>query len=199
VFGRGVLGARPFGFAGQHGYQTDTDTGLMRLGHRYYDSSTGRFISRDPIRDGYNWYTYCSNNPVNAIDPQGLAGIDPPRFLPIDPPQQTLPTPRVSPPLKEGEADVRGGTEGIPQIRPVVPDKPDNGKGSGLVVGGKVEGSGHLGPDGAGLNFKGEFYGEGPLFGERGSGFVGGGSQFDPRGGLKNRGFAGVGLQSLGV
>jgi RHS repeat-associated protein len=70
--GNGVLGARPFGFAGQHGYQTDTDTGLMRLGHRYYDASTGRFISRDPIRDGYNWYTYCENDPINAVDPEGL-------------------------------------------------------------------------------------------------------------------------------
>ncbi|GAB4468530.1 MAG: hypothetical protein OHK0029_40990 [Armatimonadaceae bacterium] len=49
---------KPFGFAGQHGYQSDS-TGLMRLGHRYYDASTGRFISRDPIRDGYNWYGYC--------------------------------------------------------------------------------------------------------------------------------------------
>lgn len=33
----------PFGFAGQHGYQSDPDSGLMRLGHRYYDSSVGRF------------------------------------------------------------------------------------------------------------------------------------------------------------
>jgi RHS repeat-associated protein len=54
----------PFGFAGNHGYQQDSETGLMRLGHRMYDASTGRFISRDPIRAGYNWYTYCENNPV---------------------------------------------------------------------------------------------------------------------------------------
>jgi RHS repeat-associated protein len=65
----------PFGFAGQHGYQSDSETGLMRLGHRYYDSSTGRFISRDPIWDGYNWYTYCNNDPINKIDPEGT---DPP-------------------------------------------------------------------------------------------------------------------------
>lgn len=62
----------PFGFAGQHGYQTDTESGLMRLGHRYYDASTGRFISRDPIRAGYNWYVYCDNDPINAVDPEGL-------------------------------------------------------------------------------------------------------------------------------
>ncbi len=62
----------PFGFAGQHGYQSDGDSGLMRLGYRYYDASVGRFLSRDPIHAGYNWYVYCENNPVNCIDPDGL-------------------------------------------------------------------------------------------------------------------------------
>ena len=63
----------PFGFAGQWGYQTDADSGLMLLGHRYYDSSTGRFLSRDPIKDGRNWYGYCDSNPLKGIDPEGLA------------------------------------------------------------------------------------------------------------------------------
>jgi hypothetical protein len=27
--------------AGQNGYQSDQDSGLMRSGHRYYDPSTG--------------------------------------------------------------------------------------------------------------------------------------------------------------
>ena len=62
----------PFGFAGQHGYQNDSVTGLMRLGHRFYDASVGRFLSRDPIQDGYNWYAYCNNDPVNGVDPKGL-------------------------------------------------------------------------------------------------------------------------------
>ncbi len=62
----------PFGFAGQHGYQNDSVTGLMRLGHRFYDASVGRFLSRDPIQDGDNWYAYCNNDPVNKIDPTGL-------------------------------------------------------------------------------------------------------------------------------
>jgi RHS repeat-associated protein len=62
----------PFGFAGQHGYHNDSVTGLMRLGHRYYDASVGRFLSRDPIQDGYNWYAYVNNDPVNKIDPKGL-------------------------------------------------------------------------------------------------------------------------------
>ena len=61
----------PFGYSGSAGYQED-ETGLQLLGHRYYDSSTGRFITRDPIKDGRNWYAYCDNNPVNAVDATGL-------------------------------------------------------------------------------------------------------------------------------
>ena len=69
-----VTGTTPtaFGFAGQFGYKTDAETGLMLLGHRYYDPSTGRFLSRDPILDGYNWYNYCDNDPLSAVDPEGL-------------------------------------------------------------------------------------------------------------------------------
>jgi RHS repeat-associated protein len=80
----------PFGFAGQHGYQSDSETGLMRLGHRYYDSSTGRFISRDPIHAGYNWYAYCDNDPVNGVDPEGLWA-----FPPLAPPPVILVHPVV--------------------------------------------------------------------------------------------------------
>ena len=76
AFGMTVTGSgttpTPFGYAGQGGYQSDGDTGLMLLGHRYYDNSTGRFLSRDPIRAGHNWYTYCGNDPVNGEDRTGL-------------------------------------------------------------------------------------------------------------------------------
>ena len=61
----------PFGYAGEFGYQEDA-TGLKLLGHRYYDPSLGRFLTRDPIQDGRNWYAYCENNPVASIDPGGL-------------------------------------------------------------------------------------------------------------------------------
>ena len=64
----------PFGYAGGFGYQEDS-SGLKLLGHRYYDPTTGRFLSRDPIKDGRNWYVYCDNNPLNAVDPWGLAKI----------------------------------------------------------------------------------------------------------------------------
>jgi hypothetical protein len=48
---------------------------LQLLGHRWYDPLTGRFISKDPIGSGDNWYAYCDNNPLTAADPMGLAQV----------------------------------------------------------------------------------------------------------------------------
>lgn len=61
----------PFGYAGGFGYQQDT-TGYKLLGHRYYDPDAGRFLTRDPAKDGSNWWVYCDNNPVNRFDSGGL-------------------------------------------------------------------------------------------------------------------------------
>jgi RHS repeat-associated protein len=66
----------PFGYAGGFGYQEDPDHGLRLLGHRYYDSSTGRFISKDPIGDGRNWTTYCSGDPTVSNFASGLSSVD---------------------------------------------------------------------------------------------------------------------------
>jgi len=60
----------PFGYAGGFGYQEDS-SGLKLLGHRYYDPTTGRFLSRDPIKDGRNWYVYCGNEPTAHADDKG--------------------------------------------------------------------------------------------------------------------------------
>ena len=64
----------PFGFGGQFGYYTDAETGLQLCSHRYYDSATGRFLTRDPLgyAGGLNLYAYCANNPVNSADPSGF-------------------------------------------------------------------------------------------------------------------------------
>lgn len=44
----------------------------MLLGHRYYEPETGRFLTRDPIKDGRNWYEYCGGRPLNGADHNGL-------------------------------------------------------------------------------------------------------------------------------
>jgi RHS repeat-associated protein len=60
-----------FGYAGGFGYREDAN-GFKLLGHRYCDPSTGRFLTRDPIKDGRIWYAYCENSPMVNVDPFGL-------------------------------------------------------------------------------------------------------------------------------
>ena len=52
------------------GKQLDS-TGLYYFNARYYDPVIGRFLTEDPNKQGMSWYTYCSNNPINMIDPDG--------------------------------------------------------------------------------------------------------------------------------
>jgi RHS repeat-associated protein len=53
----------------------DEETGLYFYRARYYDSTSGRFITEDPIRfagGDVNFYAYVENNPVKFVDPFGL-------------------------------------------------------------------------------------------------------------------------------
>jgi RHS repeat-associated protein len=52
----------------------DPETNLQFSRNRYYDLSTGRFLSEDRLRfkAGVNFYEYVSNSPVNLLDPFGL-------------------------------------------------------------------------------------------------------------------------------
>jgi RHS repeat-associated protein len=55
----------------------DASTGLYYLNARYYDPSTGVFLTQDSYRgetnsvDTWNLYAYCNGNPVNYVDPSG--------------------------------------------------------------------------------------------------------------------------------
>jgi RHS repeat-associated protein len=64
----GLTSATPFGFAG--GY-TDPD-GLIYLLNRYYEPSTGQFISVDPaLAQTAEPYEYANSNPTSNVDPAG--------------------------------------------------------------------------------------------------------------------------------
>jgi RHS repeat-associated protein len=84
-------GAEPtrdaMGFQGQFGAYTDNETGLVLMGHRYYDAGTGRFLTRDPLGygGGINLYGFTGNNPVNESDPDGTFAEGQPTVDPLDP------------------------------------------------------------------------------------------------------------------
>ena len=62
------------------GRESDPETGLNYNRGRYYDPTTGRFISIDPIgfsAGDSNLYRYVGNNPLFYIDPFGFCGVAP--------------------------------------------------------------------------------------------------------------------------
>jgi len=75
-------GFQPFGFAGG---LYDATTGLVHFGAREYDASVGRWLSKDPVlfRGGdTNLYGYVLEDPINAMDPMGLASNASPTHAP---------------------------------------------------------------------------------------------------------------------
>jgi RHS repeat-associated protein len=73
------------------GKERDGESGLDNFIARYNSSSLGRFMSPDPFniagdfvdsQDPQHWnmYSYVLNNPVNAVDPDGLGGWPTRRF-----------------------------------------------------------------------------------------------------------------------
>jgi RHS repeat-associated protein len=59
-----------------NGNEYDDEYGfdLYYYGARYMDPALGRFTTPDPVRDFINPYSYVRNNPINAVDPSGMAG-----------------------------------------------------------------------------------------------------------------------------
>jgi RHS repeat-associated protein len=79
--------------------QFDSDTALYYNRARYYDPTTGRFLSEDPVGfkgSGTNFYAYVRNSPIDFTDPSGLC--------PNQTPQQKGPTVPPNPCQYQGRA-----------------------------------------------------------------------------------------------
>jgi RHS repeat-associated protein len=63
--------SNPFRYTGR---EFDSETGVYYYRARYYESSSGRFMSEDPIKfmGGNNFYAYVFNSPADGTDPFGL-------------------------------------------------------------------------------------------------------------------------------
>ncbi|QEN04221.1 hypothetical protein EW093_05710 [Thiospirochaeta perfilievii] len=76
AFGSPVLGDfDQENILGYNGKMYDNVTKQSNYGYRDYQPTVGMFTTVDPIKDGYNWYAYCGNDPINRIDPNGLDWI----------------------------------------------------------------------------------------------------------------------------
>jgi RHS repeat-associated protein len=75
-FGRATITGAPNTNSFQYTGRENDGTGLYYYRARYYDPALQRFIREDPVgllaRDT-NFYAYVGNNPLNRIDPLGLA------------------------------------------------------------------------------------------------------------------------------
>lgn len=61
-----ITDKRDYSFAGK---ELDQNSNLYYFNSRYYDAHSGRFINMAPVQDETNLYIYCSNNPLNRVDP----------------------------------------------------------------------------------------------------------------------------------
>lgn len=104
--------AQPFLYAGRHGVRAEPAANLYQMRARYYDPSTARFLSKDPVvslaPQAINPYQYAYSDPIGWVDPSGLQNLvsDEVNDLPASNASDTLaririPVVRESPPSLE--------------------------------------------------------------------------------------------------
>ncbi|HEY5915488.1 MAG TPA: RHS repeat-associated core domain-containing protein [Verrucomicrobiae bacterium] len=79
-FGEPIRAAGPMAKANPFRFSTkyqDDESALVYYGYRYYNASTGRWLSRDPIEEhgGFNLYAFPGNDAIDRWDIAGLAGL----------------------------------------------------------------------------------------------------------------------------
>jgi RHS repeat-associated protein len=130
----GSAAASPFGFTGQ---RFDPESGFYAYRTRHYSPAWGRFLQADPLgyAAGANLYAYVANDPLNWVDPWGLArepsGVN-----------TASPAPPVAVPVAAGGAGGGGGSQGPPP--PVAAAAAGGASGGGGNDGGSG-GSGNAG------------------------------------------------------
>ena len=68
------------------GKELGDETGLYDFSARFLQTSLGRFTTIDPLAEKYpsiSPYAYCNGNPVNFVDPDGMAPVFVLPFLPV--------------------------------------------------------------------------------------------------------------------
>lgn len=76
VIGSGSATGDPKGrYCASIGHVQDDESGLIYMRARYYEPGTGRFVSEDSSRDGWNAYAYAGNCPSARSDPSGKASV----------------------------------------------------------------------------------------------------------------------------
>jgi RHS repeat-associated protein len=141
--------ANPFRFSTKY---TDTETGLVYYGLRYYSPSLGRWINKDPLgeKGGLNLYAFGSNNSINGYDYLGNSWFS--KYI-IEPIQRLLG--KVDNVIAKNHINVDGSVGGSYWI-PITPANPNgqlpgttgqnpftltsgtNSSGTGTTTGGTV-------------------------------------------------------------
>ena len=76
----GTNSIQPYKYNGKE-LDTKKDLNWYDYRARMYDVTLGKFMNVDPLAENYYWispYVYCENNPINFIDPTGMASQYPP-------------------------------------------------------------------------------------------------------------------------
>ena len=93
--------------------EIDVISGLSYFGFRYYDSSIGGWLSRDPLeeRGGVNLYAYGPNSPVNGFDVLGGQWVEEEVFKILAEPFEGLGN-EIERSLREASQSVMGALDG---------------------------------------------------------------------------------------